>query len=128
MLWKTCYSIKYCVVIFYNFIFLFTCPQIEASSTPYPPAPTPSCISGQYSPDPSDCSRFFFCVNGRPINQKCANGLQWNSDKDYCDWPFNVACANNKYLSDGKLKVLLWMQLVKILIKYKNNLNNILLY
>lgn len=88
---------------------MYNCPcicvliKIEApSSTPYPAAPSPTCTSGQYLPDPSDCTRFFFCVNGKPVSQKCANGLEWNTEKDYCDWPFNVHCANNQYLN-GKL-------------------------
>ncbi|XP_059479869.1 probable chitinase 10 [Neocloeon triangulifer] len=55
-------------------------------------APPKSCVSGSYDANPSDCGKFFICVNGRQTSQNCATGLHWNQDKKYCDWPSNVQC------------------------------------
>ncbi|GFG35330.1 hypothetical protein Cfor_11731, partial [Coptotermes formosanus] len=43
--------------------------------------------------NPADCSRFFSCSNGRPIEQYCPAGLHFNDILKVCDWPQNVNCV-----------------------------------
>ncbi|XP_059607433.1 peritrophin-1-like [Phlebotomus argentipes] len=42
--------------------------------------------------DTSDCTKFFKCLNGRPIPQNCPTGTHWNDNMKYCDYPSNAQC------------------------------------
>ncbi|GAB0090875.1 hypothetical protein DMENIID0001_056440 [Sergentomyia squamirostris] len=42
--------------------------------------------------DPMDCTKFYKCLNGRPIPQNCPNGLHWDDTKKICDYPGAVQC------------------------------------
>ncbi|KAH8369635.1 hypothetical protein KR093_000373, partial [Drosophila rubida] len=39
------------------------------------------------------CSKYYICVDGQPVNQTCANGLQYNPDCECCDFPSRVNCT-----------------------------------
>lgn len=64
-------------------------PSTESTST--------ECSSGQYSPNPNSCEKFFICVNGHLVEQRCAAGLVWNQETSMCDWKFNVKCGSDKH-------------------------------
>ncbi|XP_071446319.1 probable chitinase 10 [Hetaerina americana] len=56
-----------------------------------------TCSPGRYYPVPGDCNKFQICVNGILIKQSCASQLNWNQEKQMCDWPFNVHCSSSSY-------------------------------
>lgn len=41
-----------------------------------------------------DCTKFFKCYNGVPIEQNCSAGLHWHTRADMCDWPELADCKN----------------------------------
>jgi len=57
-----------------------------------------SCSSLQLLADPSDCSSFYQCSAGEKHKISCPVGLQFNSDKNYCDWPENVKCTKETFV------------------------------
>ncbi|EFX79125.1 hypothetical protein DAPPUDRAFT_304901 [Daphnia pulex] len=62
--------------------------------TPPPPASCSASSQGQYYADPSDCAKYYQCVNGIIYTFYCQTGLVFNSKINQCDWPYNVAgCA-----------------------------------
>merc|ERR1712110_369629 len=39
------------------------------------------------------CNMFYQCANGHQYpDQECPDGLMYNSEAEYCDWPDNVTC------------------------------------
>jgi hypothetical protein len=44
-------------------------------------------------PHPTDCSIYFQCSNGVPIEMHCPPGLQFNKQLKVCDWPENANCG-----------------------------------
>jgi hypothetical protein len=44
-------------------------------------------------PHPTDCSSFFSCSNGNPIELHCPAGLHFNDELKVCDWPQNTNCV-----------------------------------
>jgi hypothetical protein len=47
-------------------------------------------------PHPSDCTRFFSCSNGVPIEMECPAGLHFNDQLKVCDWPQDANCVKRK--------------------------------
>lgn len=45
-----------------------------------------------FLPNFQDCSRYFICDSGRAISRGCADGLLFNTDENWCDFPENVKC------------------------------------
>lgn len=39
-----------------------------------------------------DCSKFYKCWQGIPVALDCPKPLVYNSEKEWCDWPWNVNC------------------------------------
>ncbi|XP_049875056.1 chondroitin proteoglycan 2-like [Pectinophora gossypiella] len=39
-----------------------------------------------------DCTKFYKCVEGKPVVVSCPTHLHFNAEKEYCDWPENVEC------------------------------------
>ncbi|XP_050505102.1 probable chitinase 10 isoform X6 [Diabrotica virgifera virgifera] len=68
------------------------------TTTTVPPPPTKPPVqcqhSGQYIPDPYNCSMYYECSNGVPVSMSCPGGEYWNPDEETCDWPFNVDCRS----------------------------------
>ena len=51
-----------------------------------------SCEDGIHAHE-TRCDAFYQCANGhRYPDQECPEGLMYNSEKAYCDWPDNVTC------------------------------------
>jgi hypothetical protein len=50
-------------------------------------------------PHPTDCSRFYSCSNGVPIEMYCPEGLNFNDQLQVCDWPENANCVPGKLCS-----------------------------
>lgn len=46
----------------------------------------------RYIPDLTDCSKYIECWNGQEFRRQCINGLLWNNENNYCDYPENVNC------------------------------------
>jgi hypothetical protein len=46
--------------------------------------------------NPTNCSKFFSCSNGVPIELYCPAGLHFNDKLKVCDWPQNVNCVPRK--------------------------------
>jgi len=36
-------------------------------------------------------------VNGNLVSQQCGPGLNWNMEKNMCDWAFKNPCAENPH-------------------------------
>jgi hypothetical protein len=47
--------------------------------------------------DPTDCSRFFSCHSGTPIQLHCPQGLHFNDLLKVCDYPYNAKCVPRKF-------------------------------
>lgn len=54
--------------------------------------PQKNCVHGQYYSYPNSCTSFSICVNGNLISQQCGPGLNWNKEKNMCDWAFKNPC------------------------------------
>ncbi|XP_034193394.1 putative chitinase 10 isoform X2 [Osmia lignaria lignaria] len=54
--------------------------------------PGKSCEHGQYYAYPNSCTSFLVCVNGNLVSQQCGPGLNWNNEKNMCDWAFKAPC------------------------------------
>ncbi|XP_062128037.1 probable chitinase 10 [Drosophila sulfurigaster albostrigata] len=39
------------------------------------------------------CNKYYVCLDGQPINQTCASGLQYNPEAQSCDFPSRVNCT-----------------------------------
>ncbi|KAI1283831.1 Endochitinase [Halotydeus destructor] len=50
-----------------------------------------SCADGaQFLADPSDCSRYYWCVHGSPMRANCPDGTLWSAKNQRCDWASKV--------------------------------------
>lgn len=45
-----------------------------------------------YMDHPTNCSRFLTCSNGIWYEMECPARLQWNAERQVCDWPSEVRC------------------------------------
>lgn len=45
-----------------------------------------------YMDHPSNCSRFLTCGNGIWYEMECPARLQWNAERQVCDWPSEARC------------------------------------
>lgn len=61
-------------------------------STTVSPTPNIDCSTRLYHRHPTDCFRWYFCVEGEPMPKRCANGLNWNSRTLLCERPETVNC------------------------------------
>jgi hypothetical protein len=59
--------------------------------------PQRPCQHGQYYPYPNSCTSFLICVNGNLVSQQCGPGLNWNMEKNMCDWAFKNPCAEKPH-------------------------------
>ena len=56
-----------------------------------------ACEDGIHA-DPNNCAQFYQCANGHQYPmQECPEGLLYNAEKEYCDWPENVDCSVSKW-------------------------------
>ncbi|GBM32496.1 hypothetical protein AVEN_273277-1 [Araneus ventricosus] len=44
-------------------------------------------------PSRADCALYYQCVQGKPRQYRCSQGLLFNEDTLTCDYDFNVDCA-----------------------------------
>ncbi|XP_049862526.1 chondroitin proteoglycan 2-like isoform X5 [Schistocerca gregaria] len=65
------------------------------SNTPPPECPFPADpYVVVHFPNPDDCSSFYKCgLDGVPVLIPCPDGLEWNDEKDYCDYPESAGCS-----------------------------------
>ncbi|XP_070530895.1 probable chitinase 10 isoform X1 [Cardiocondyla obscurior] len=59
--------------------------------------PQKPCQHGQYYPYPDSCTSFLVCVNGDLVSQQCGPGLNWNTEKNMCDWAFKNPCTEKPH-------------------------------
>ena len=49
----------------------------------------------------SVCSKYYMCVNGIPVVQKCPAGLHFNPSIQACDYPESAGCLNGSSISSS---------------------------
>lgn len=59
--------------------------------------PQRPCQHGQYYAYPNSCTSFLICVNGNLVSQQCGPGLNWNKEKNMCDWAFKNPCPEKPH-------------------------------
>lgn len=64
-------------------------PLVAGQNCPYPDPLDHSVLF----PDQTNCSRYFICSNGKPIQQNCPAGLYFNDHWKVCDHAYNVNCV-----------------------------------
>ncbi|XP_012524289.2 probable chitinase 10 [Monomorium pharaonis] len=69
-------------------------PAVSVEPTQKPQKP---CEHGQYYPYPNSCTSFLVCVNGNLVSQQCGPGLNWNTEKNMCDWAFKSPCTEKPH-------------------------------
>jgi hypothetical protein len=78
---------------------LLACFGPTVSAQLLPPGSCPPTDPLNYTvllPHPTDCSRFFKCSNGNPIQKHCPTGLHFNNLLNVCDWPQKANCVPGK--------------------------------
>lgn len=53
-----------------------------------------------YYQHPHDCSKYYVCVFGGPLQESCTGGLMYSHELQTCDWPRNVVCHAGKRNGD----------------------------
>uniref|UniRef100_T1KQ57 chitinase n=1 Tax=Tetranychus urticae TaxID=32264 RepID=T1KQ57_TETUR len=77
-------------------------PSVQGGSTSKPTSEEDSVskdidcsnASVQFVPHPTDCSKYYWCVHGKPMVLNCPPGTLWNPNGNRCDWDYNVKSAN----------------------------------
>lgn len=63
----------------------------KATTPPRPSPPPPGkvdCTLGyDYFPHETDCSKYYWCVQGQPLLQECRAGTIWDPSYNVCNWP-----------------------------------------
>lgn len=50
----------------------------------------------------ADCTKYYLCTwNGRPVEQSCPPGLDWNANANQCDWPAQAGCRGTYLAVSG---------------------------
>ena len=44
-----------------------------------------------YLSSDTNCGEYFHCVNGVPVEMKCPDGLWWDQENEFCNWPDQVS-------------------------------------
>ena len=47
--------------------------------------------------DPTDCSRYFRCLDNKYYAMECGGGLLFDKEESYCDYSENVKCETSMY-------------------------------
>lgn len=51
----------------------------------------------------ADCTKYYLCTwNGRPVEQSCPPGLDWNAYANRCDWPAQAGCRAVYLVASGR--------------------------
>jgi chitinase len=59
-----------------------------STSAPVRPPTEVDCSSGiHYFPHETDCSKYYWCINGEPKLQSCGAGTIWDWATNSCNWP-----------------------------------------
>ena len=54
--------------------------------------------------DPTDCSRYFRCLDNKYYAMECGGGLLFDKEESYCDYSENVKCETSMYCTYGWLE------------------------
>lgn len=49
---------------------------------------------------PGDATKYVECSNNVPTVHTCPNGLNWNRNGQYCDWPADAGAVADRYRSE----------------------------
>nr|XP_036232671.1 peritrophin-1-like [Bactrocera oleae] len=81
-------------------VFLFVCAALVAVTTSIAIEDGIVCPKEQTDvvqiPSPSNCGIFYKCERGRPIVNKCPQGLHYNKRIMVCDYPSSAQCVAAK--------------------------------
>merc|ERR1711997_396804 len=47
----------------------------------------------EFIPSPTDCSKYYVCVNSEPVSMSCPDGLWFDATINVCNYPANVTCG-----------------------------------
>jgi hypothetical protein len=50
-------------------------------------------------PHPTDVTKYVECSNNVATVHTCPNGLNWNRNGQYCDWPADAGAVGGRYRS-----------------------------
>jgi chitinase len=62
-------------------------PTTSTSAPVRPPAEVDCSSNIHYFPHETDCSKYYWCINGEPKLQSCASGTIWDWATNTCNWP-----------------------------------------
>lgn len=75
-----------------DFCLLASLPELDGSEkTPLCP-PQVDNVS-YYFANPYNCSTYYICSNGKPYEQVCPTGLEFNVNERVCDYPASANCV-----------------------------------
>ncbi|XP_077288695.1 uncharacterized protein LOC143913055 isoform X3 [Arctopsyche grandis] len=67
----------------------------NGETTPKGSCPAIDGVNATLLPHESDCSKFYYCVFGTPVEFDCPAGLHFNPTLSVCDWPNSAGCIND---------------------------------
>lgn len=53
-----------------------------------------------YLPDYLDCEKYYLCYDNEPKPYRCADGLHWDEENQYCTSPAEAACVDYAIVCD----------------------------
>ncbi|KAL6423624.1 hypothetical protein ACFW04_010269 [Cataglyphis niger] len=62
------------------------------SEKPRKTCPPPGSTEIARIADPIVCNKYYECINGEKIQQKCSNGMEFDYIREVCDWYWIVKC------------------------------------
>ena len=83
-----------------NILVATTLVAAAASAALTPPREGKYCSDTQLfsvAPDPTDCSRYFRCLDNKYYAMECGDGLLFDEEESYCDYSENVKCESSMY-------------------------------
>lgn len=55
-----------------------------------------------YLPDYLDCEKYYLCYNNEPQVYRCAEGLHWDEEREYCTSPAEAECTDYEIVCNAQ--------------------------
>ena len=78
------------VVIFCSVLYLLA---VEISADSSVECPDNSSDEINFVPSPLDCAKYYVCVDSKPHEMNCPEGLWFDAELNVCNYPQNVKCG-----------------------------------